>query len=196
MEIGELEIQKYHNQKIRRRVKIIGFIVTLIILVVSLLSLTFYGFYKEKISQEVSAYGEIALFFGVAFLEFVPQLLSSYFPLIISIISGINFFNAVIIAVISSLLSSIFAFEVGRRFGWKFACSFVHYKKLIKIVNFWNKYGKTYVFLSAITPLLYFPLFYGSIGITRKNMWFFGIIPRIISFILVGYLIYLGRIFI
>lgn len=191
--MDELEIQKYQNLKIRKNIKIIGFIVSLIIILISIISLLFYGFYREKLTEEIFIYGEMALFFGVVFLEFIPQILSSHLPLAVSILSGMGILKSVIIAISASLLSSVLAFEIGKKFGWKFTCSLAKPKKLIKIVNFWNKYGKSYVLLSAISPLPYFPLVYGSLGMTRKNMWFFGIIPRIISFVFVGYLVSLGK---
>ena len=193
MEIHELEIQKYHNPKIRKKIKIIGIVISMIIVVISLASLLFYGFYKEKLTQEILLYNPAILFFSVAFLEFVPQVLTSYFPLIVSILSGNNVFASIAIALVSSLLSSVLAFEVGRKFGWKFTCSLAEPKKIIKIVNFWNKYGKLYTFLSAISPLPYFPLIYGALGMKRKQMWLFGILPRLASFIFVGYLASLGK---
>lgn len=193
MEINELEIQKYHNPQIRRRVEIIGIIILIIIVAISLVSLLFYGFYKEKLTEEIIAIGAAGLFFSVFFLEFVPQLLSSHLPLVVSTISGIGILESVVIAAAASLLSSVLAFEIGRKYGWKFICSLSSPKKVIKIVNFWTKYGKWYVTLSAISPLPYFPLIYGSLGMTRKNLWFYGIIPRIISFVFVGYLISLGK---
>lgn len=193
MQINELEIQKYHNPQIRRRVEIIGIIVSIIIVAISIASLLFYGFYKEKLTEEIIAIGAAGLFFSVFFLEFVPQLLSSHLPLVVSTISGIGILESVVIAVAASLLSSVIAFEIGRKYGWKFVCSLTTPKKLIKIVNFWDKYEKIYVFLSAISPLPYFPLVYGSLGMTRKSMLFYGIIPRIISFVFVGYLFSLGK---
>lgn len=193
MEIKELEIKKNHNPRMRKRVEIIGLIISLIIIAISIVSLLFYGFYKEKLTEEIITSGKIVLFFSIFFLEFVPQILSSHLPLIVSITSGIGILNSIIISIFASLLSSILAFEIGRKYGWKFICSLAKPKKLIKIVNFWTKYGKWYVTLSAISPLPYFPLVFGSLGMTRKNMWFYGIIPRIISFIFVGYLIYLGK---
>lgn len=192
--MNELEIKKYHNPKIRRRIEISGIIISAFILIFGVFSLMFYGFYKEAITKEIFIYGKTALFFGVAFLEFIPQILSSYFPLIIAVTSGIYPLDATIISVISSLLSSVLAFEIGKKFGWKFACSLAKPKKLIKIARSWDKYGKWYVFFSAISPLPYFPIIYGSLGMSRKNMWFFGIIPRIISYIFIGYLLYLGKI--
>ena len=193
MEVNEIEIQKYNNQKIRKKIKIIGIVISMIIVAISIASLLFYEFYKEKLTQEIFLYNPVILFFSVAFLEFVPQILTSYFPLIISILSGMNILNSIIIAIASSLLSSVLAFEIGRKFGWKFTCSLAEPKKIIKIVNFWNKYGKLYTFLSAISPLPYFPLIYGALGMKRKQMWLFGILPRLASFIFVGYLASLGK---
>ncbi len=188
MDLNELEIQKYHNPKIRRKIKIIGLIISMIILAISIFSLLFHGFYKERLTEEIITYGRIGLFSSIFFLEFIPQILSSHLPLIVSITSGIGILDSVIISIFASLLSSVLAFEIGRKYGWKFICSLAEPKKVIKIVNFWTKYGKWYVTLSAISPLPYFPLIYGSLGMTRKNLWLFGIIPRIITFIVVGYL--------
>ncbi|MBI2004458.1 VTT domain-containing protein [Candidatus Pacearchaeota archaeon] len=191
MEVNEIEIQHY-NPKLKRKIEIIGILVSIIIAAISIVSLLFYGFYKEKITEGILTSGKILMFLSIFFLEFIPQMLSSHFPLVVSIISGINFSEAVIIAVFASLISTLLAFELGKKFGWKFVCSLFEPKKLIKITNFWNKYGKWVVFVSAFTPLPYFPLVFGALQMSRKKMWLFGIIPRIISFVLLGYLVYLG----
>lgn len=188
MEINELEIQKYHNPRMRRKVEIIGLIISMIIIAISIVGLLFYGFYKEKLTETIITSGKIMLFFGVFFLEFIPQILSSHLPLIVSITSGIGILDSIIISISASLLSSVLAFEIGRKYGWKFICSLTTPKKIIKIAKFWAKHGKWYATLSAISPLPYFPLIFGSLGMTRKDLWFFGIIPRIISFIFIGYL--------
>lgn len=189
MEVNELEIQKYHNPRIRRKVEVVGLIISIVIVAVGIFSLLFYGFYKEKLTEEIIASGKIALFFEIFFLEFIPQVfISSHLPLIVSLTSGMGGLDLIIISILSSLLSSILAFEIGRKYGWKFVCSLAEPKKIVKVVNFWNKYGKFYVLFSAISPLPYFPLVYGSLGMKRKKLWFFGIIPRIISFIVIGYL--------
>ena len=185
---NKINIQHY-NPKLRRKIEILGIVVSIILVAISILSLLFYGFYREKITEGILASGKILLFLSVAFLEFIPQMISSHFPLIVSIFSGINVFEAVIIAVFASLISTLLAFELGKKFGWEFICSLSEPKKLIKITDFWNKYGKWFVFVSAFTPLPYFPLVFGALQMSRKKMWLFGIIPRIISFILLGYLI-------
>mgnify|MGYP001599873369 CR=1 FL=1 len=188
---NEIKIQ-YYNPKLKRKIEIIGIIVSLIVIAISIVSLLFYGFYREKLTEGILTSGKILMFLSIIFLEFIPQMLSSHFPLIVSIISGINVFEAVIIAIFASLISTLLAFELGKKFGWKFVCSLFEPKKLIKITNFWNKYGKWFVFVSAFTPLPYFPLVFGALQMSRKNMWLFGILPRTISFAVLGYLVYLG----
>ncbi|MDP2673157.1 MAG: hypothetical protein Q8O84_05070 [Nanoarchaeota archaeon] len=185
---NEIDIQ-YYNPKLKRKIEIIGFVVSIIIVAISIISLLFYGFYKEKLTEGIITSGKILMFLSIFFLEFIPQMISSHFPLVASILSGINAFEAVIIAVFASLISTILAFELGKKFGWKFVCSLFEPKKLIKITNFWNKYGKWFVLASAFTPLPYFPLVFGALQMSREKMWLFGIIPRIISFVILGYLI-------
>ena len=185
---NEIDIQ-YYNPKLKRKIEILGIVVSIIIVAISIFSLLFYGFYKEKLTEGILTSGKILMFLSIFFLEFIPQMLSSHFPLFVSILSGINVFEAIIVALFASLISTILAFELGKKFGWKFICSLFEPKKLIKITNFWNKYGGWFVFISAFTPLPYFPLVFGALQMSRKKMWLFGIIPRIISFILLGYLI-------
>ena len=185
---NEIDIQ-YYNPKLRRKIEIFGIVVSIIIVSISIVSLLFYGFYKEKLIEGILTFGKILMFLSIFFLEFIPQILSSHFPLVVSIVSGINAFEAVIIAIFASLTSTLLAFELGKKFGWKFVCSLFEPKKLIKLTNFWNKYGKWFILVSAFTPLPYFPLVFGALQMSRKKMWLFGIIPRIISFILLGYLI-------
>jgi len=185
---NEIDIQHY-NPKLRRKIEIIGIAVSIIIVSISIVSLLFYGFYKEKLTEGILTSGKILMFLSIFFLEFIPQMISSHFPLVVSIISGINSFEAIIIAIFASLISTILAFEIGKKFGWKFVCSLFEPKQLVKLTTLWNKYGKWFVFVSAFTPLPYFPLVFGALQMSRKKMWLFGIIPRIIGFVFFGYLV-------
>jgi membrane protein YqaA with SNARE-associated domain len=133
----------------------------------------------------------MGLFVSVVFLELVPQFLSPYLSLLVSIPSlGVE--RAVIISVLASILGCILGFEIGRKYGFKFICPFFEEKTLKKILNFWGKYGKWFVLAAAFTPLPDAPLIYGAFGMSRRDFIIYGVITKAISFIFIGYAAYYG----
>jgi uncharacterized membrane protein YdjX (TVP38/TMEM64 family) len=176
---------------LRKKVEIVDILIALIIVALFILSLFSYSFYKEELNETIILYGSIGLFVSVVFLELVPQFLSPYLSLLVSIPSlGVE--KAIIISVLASIVGCILGFEVGRKYGWRFICPFFEEKTLRKILNFWGRYGKWFVLAAAFTPLPDVPLIYGALGMSRRDFIIYGVITKAISFILIGYAAYYG----
>lgn len=87
--------------------------------------------------------------------------------------------------VLSSTISSMLGFELGRKYGKNFVSETLGKKRLTKIEERINKKGgKSTVLLAALTPVPYIPLIIGSLLMERKNFLFWGVIPRQISYLL------------
>jgi uncharacterized membrane protein YdjX (TVP38/TMEM64 family) len=178
------------NPKLKREVEIIDTILAIILVALSIISLLSYNFYKEQINEQVLLYGRFGLVFFTAFLEFVPNFLNPYLPLVVSIpIFGL--YSSLILVILGSCLGSILGFELGRIYGFRILCPLFKEKSLRKILVFWKKYGKWFVTLGALTPLPYFPIVFGALGMSRREFWIYGVLVRVISFILVAYGFYL-----
>jgi uncharacterized membrane protein YdjX (TVP38/TMEM64 family) len=183
------------NPKYRKRARIIDALLALILVGFSIFTILNYNSFNSEISQDILLYGEIGLAISVFLLELIPSILNPYLPMIIFMASGGDILNSLIIVSIASVLGCLVGFEIGRKYGWQLICPLFEEKVINKILIFWQKYGKFFVALSAITPLPYFPLVFGTLGLSRRDMWIFGIIPRLLSFVILGYGFYLGSIY-
>lgn len=184
-------VQDNFDSRLRREVKIINISLTLIFLVLIFVSISSYNYYRGQIDETIISYGKLGLFIIVFLLELIPQILNPYFPLLIAI-PFLGLFNSIIIVIIASLMGSILGFEIGRKYGFKFIIPLFQRKNFKKILKFWSTYGKWFVTISALTPIPYVPIIFGALALSRKDFFIFGIIPRIVSFLFVGFCWSLG----
>lgn len=180
------------DPKVRKEIEIIDLIIALVVVGLSIWALLSYSFFKEAVAEQIVFYGKIGLFLITAFLELVPQFLNPYLTILVALGVGINVHAVFIIASLGSILGSLMGFEIGKRYGFRFICPLFKPDTLFKILNFWKKNGKVFVMLAALTPLPYVPLVFGALKMTRRDFWLYGILPRILSFIIVAYGSYLG----
>jgi uncharacterized membrane protein YdjX (TVP38/TMEM64 family) len=183
------------NQILRRKIEIINIALILILISLGIIGLLYYGFFDGEITSEILLYGKIGIFLGTALLEFIPNFLNPYLILLVAVpIFGVS--SSLFIIILGSSLGSILGFEIGKKLGNNALYYFFEDRTIKKIFSFWNKYGKWFVSISAITPLPYFPIAFGLLGLSRRDFWIYGILVRVLSFILVGYAADLGFSFI
>ena len=185
-------IKGLSREELRRDIEIIDVLIALVLVVLAIISLIYYGPLKEKISAEVEAYGLLGLFLISAFMELIPQIFNPIFPMIVAIAEGFNTHLAIIVTSIGSLCGSFFGFEVGRKYGSNVIFSIFDDDAIFKIENFMKKYGNLFVTIAALTPLPYVPIVFGAFGQKRRDFFIWGIIPRILSFIFLGYAVHWG----
>jgi len=178
--------------KLKKEIKVIDIIVLVLIVIIAVLGLIGYNFLKEQLNTEIIIYGLIGLFFMTFILELFPNILNPYLGLLLGMASGFGIFNSVLAVSLGSVFGSSLGFFIGHKYGFKFVSPLFKEKTLEKVIKFWNKYGKGYVFFSAITPLPYFPLVFGSFRLDWKNFLIFGTFARVASFVVVGLLTYVG----
>jgi membrane protein DedA with SNARE-associated domain len=176
----------------KRKIEIIDILVILIILAFSIFVLIKYNILQGKISEEIAHYGLFGVF-SIAFLfEMFPQLWHPFAGVALSSSIGISLFYATIFAILGSTLGSILGFEVGRKYGFGFVCPLFSKKSMTQILSLWDKHGALIVLVSALSPIPYVPIIFGALGLKRKAFLFYGVIPRILSFIFLGFLFNLG----
>ncbi len=141
---------------------------------------------ETNLSKQVERYGIIGIFVLSFLLDFIPQIISPYIPLFAGLLLGINPMSVAFAAILGSTLASIAGFEIGKKHGEEYVRDLINRKDREKFEGKVKKYGKWGVLLAALTPVPYLPMVAGAIGITRKEIWGYGIIPRDISFILIG----------
>jgi len=185
--------QKCHlDPKLRKEIRIIDGLIALLLIIVAVYSIVNYNQAKEEITEGVVLYGLIGLGAITIFLELVPQLINPIFAVWAAILAGFNVHIVIIVAILASLAGSIFGFWLGKKFGQKYVCALFEAKTIEKINRFWTKHGRAFVVISAVTPLPYFPLIFGSLNMSWKDFAIYGLIFRVFNFLIFGYLLQFG----
>jgi len=179
------------KEKIKKKVKSISLIVSILVVMLFILALIYYSKLDIAVSTGINKYGVIAIFLITIFLESFPQLLSPQAILISIIASDFNISLAVLSVSIGSIIGSIIGFYIGKKYMFEIVDYLITEKKKKKMIKHVDTYGTYFLFLSAITPLPYFPMFFGALSMRWKKFVFFGMAPRIISFFIFGYLGYI-----
>ena len=174
--------------------KAIKFLVVFFILL--MLTFVLYGFInRTSLNNEfldgISKYGAPALFIISIFLDMVPQVISPIMVLITGIFMGINIHCAILATILGSISGSVLGFFIGKKYMLDAVDVMVSKKAVRRLTYLINKYGKIIIPLAAISPLPYLPVVIGTMNFSKRNFILYGLIPRILSFIVFGYLIYL-----
>ena len=173
----------------KKTIKIFNIIIALFFLFLFMFSIIKQDYIENLISNEIDeTYSLFMIFLISSLLEFIPQYISPHIILLNTWIIGIPIFQILIITIIGSIIGSIIGFEVGRKSGSNFIKSIYGEKEIEIIGKKINEYGKWFVLVASVSPLPYVPIIFGSLDLTRKNFIFFGVIPRIIGLLLLGFL--------
>ncbi len=180
------------DYKNKNRARIIDGIIISIILFISIFAIIKYNYFQEELSHTVEKYGFMGVFVFSFVLESVPQLIHPFSSVIFASGIGLNVTIATLFALAGSFVGAAIAFEIGRKYGFRIICPLFSEKTLVRTLKSLNNYGNLFIFISAMSPLPYLPLMFGSLGIKRKYFWIYGIIPRAVSFMILGYLLQVG----
>ena len=176
----------------KTKIKLVDVIAVMFFFFIILISLLGHSFLKQELTKEVIAFGIFGIFVLIFLFEFIPQFIGPHIPIIFGVSSGLNVHLVVVTAIIASIFGSLLGFHLGNKYGVRLMCALFKEKHLKKVLKFWHSYGNVFVFLSALIPLPYFPLVFGSLDMKKKDFIIYGLIVRIISFIIVGYAVYFG----
>lgn len=166
----------------KKEIKLVSTLMSLFILILFLISII----YKEQIASLLTSqegfYGVAIFLFFSLLMDLIPQYLSPHFLIINAAILKIPLFYPTFFVILGSFIGSVLGFELGKK------GSFLIYQRsdLSKTKLYIKKYGKYFMALAAISPLPYFPVVFGTLGIKRIEFLIFGLIPRIIGLVLLG----------
>lgn len=172
----------------KRGWKIVGWLFSLVLTALLVLSFVYYGQFRAEISRIVGVYGFPGLFLIGFLLELIPQFFSPHLALVVTIYFGLNLPLALLFIIIGSLLGSTLGFWIGKKKGLEVTYSFVAKGDITRFQELVDKYGKIVLLIAAISPLPYLPVVAGSLNINWKHFIFFGALPRAIGFIMAGYI--------
>jgi len=186
------ELKYYFDPILRRKIEIIDTLLALTLVALAIISLLSFQFYREKVTEAIVFSGYSGLFVASALLDFIPQLLNPFIAVLVGIASGLNVHFSVLAVILGGFFGSMIGFDMGRKYGFRFLCPLFNPPALRKILSNWQKYGNAIVFISALTPIPYVPLFFGALKMSWKDFLLFGVLPRLLSFAIVGYGYYFG----
>lgn len=180
-------MEEYYNPKIKRDVKIIGIVITVLFLIIATGSIIAYNVYKNQIYEGILLYGQFGIFISSALFELIPQVLNPFLVLMVGIASGINPITSTVLTILGSALGSVVGFELGLKYGPRIIYTLVEKKNIEKIFLYWGKYGKFVVTVSALTPVPFLPIVFGALKMKRMQFIIYGIVVRCLSFVVIGY---------
>lgn len=166
-----------------RPYKIFMWLIAVLTIIVICAAFYYRRFLEMEISAVISAYGLLAVALLVFILDFFPQYLSSYLVLISGLAFGLNPIITCAFAIIASSTSAILAYEIGKRSSRRFVKSVVEKKDFEDMSKGINRWGKWIVFASALSPIPYFPLLFGALGLQKEKFYYYGLVPRAAGFI-------------
>lgn len=138
------------------------------------------------ITSSIELYGVIFIFLVVLILEISPQYVGPHFVLVTSILLGFSPIKTIIATIIGSAAGAIGGYEIGRIYGKKLSRNPQWKEKINSIEKYMKKYGKFIVLIAALTPFPYFPAVFGYLRISREDFALFGMLPRALSFYVLG----------
>lgn len=153
-------------------------------------ALNFSGF-KESISTYIGAYSYAAIFILSFLLDAIMQPLGPDIPIIAGILAGLDVYLVVFFAALASILASVCGYFFGRAysdFGFKKVYGLKTYEKWHRR---FDKYGNPIVAVAAVTPVPYVPICWmsGIFDMRLSRFFIFALIPRILRFVGVAYLV-------
>jgi len=146
---------------------------------------------EGTLTKSLNSYGIPALFLVGIILESTPQFISPVVALATGILAGMNIYLAILVTVLGSIIGSLVGFFLGERYMLSAVELMVPKKDMNKLDYLMNKYGKIIIPITAITPLPYFPIFFGAMKMSWRNFIIYGMVPRAIGILAWGIFIYL-----
>ena len=174
----------------KNTIKFIYIGIALLFFVVFMLSLVFREQLTEIINGSLKIYGLTILFLASGILEGFPQYLAPQLLAFNAALLGFGFFETVLVLYIGSIAGSVIGFEIGYRFRESVSRAFLQEKNAKKLKKWFHRWGGWVVFVTAISPLPYIPLFFGVLHVKRKHFWLLGVLPRIIYYFYMALIAY------
>ncbi|MFU8766459.1 MAG: VTT domain-containing protein [Candidatus Methanoperedens sp.] len=170
-----------------RDLRVIAVLISLLFTAFFVLIILFRGEIDTAATATIESYGLVAIFLGVFLLELLPQYISPHLLVISAIILGFHIVPIILVSILGHIFASLLGFHLGKVYGFRLVEKLYSDKTVSKISSGMDRYGRWIVLLSAFLPFPYIPVIFGSLDLTWKNFWIFGIIPRAISFALLGF---------
>ena len=180
------------TEKARRTTRVVDVLIVCVFILMSIAAIIGYSRLQGEYIREVEEYGLAGLFVMSMLLEAVPQIIHPFAGVLIAVSVQMKLTSALFVAALGSFIGSVLGFEIGKRYGYRILCAYMRRKPIRRLILLWQRYGYLFVLFAALSPLPYFPIIFGTLGLARKSFFVFGLLPRAASFALFGLLLFYG----
>lgn len=170
----------------KRGLKIFGILVTLLLIVLFIFSLVYRNVVRDYLASETESFGIIAVSLFMFLSDLIPQYVGPHFILVNGLLVGLPKTSLIIFGTLGALLGSYIGFEIGARKGYWLASDIYGEDKLQRIHQRFGSYGKIIILIAALSPLPYLPILFGTLNMSRKSFFLYGMLPRAVSLVLIG----------
>lgn len=162
----------------------------IIVAIIFIIAILYFGSIKTEIEQFVSQYGYTVVFFLSFFIDIIMQPIGPDFVIVSGIMVELNPFLVLAIVSLASILASFLNFWLGKKYGKIGFTKLFGKKRFENYKKYYKKYGKYALLVSSLTPVPYVPFCWASglFNFKARTFTYFGIIPRILRFSVVALL--------
>ena len=174
-------------KKLDKGLKITSFLVSFILVFVLFLSFFIKENLESFITYQIEVYGLVFIMLITGFLEIIPQFIAPHVILVNSQIIGFSIMYSILSVIIGVIIGALVGFYLGKKYGFRIVNDFYKKKKVNRLRKSIEKYGKWIIFIAALSPIPYIPIIFGSMGMKWRTFLIFGMVPRILGIVIVGF---------
>lgn len=179
-------------EKRNKTLATIGTLISIIIIAVFLASIVYQDQLQDYIKNEATGLGYLFVIIVSAILEIIPQFIAPTVLMLNAAVLEISLLSTTLFIILGSTIGGIIGYVAGRKLGRDFAAHTFGKRKIKSVEKSLNTYGRWFVMFAALTPFPYVPIIFGALGMTKKNIILFGLIPRAISYLIFLAILELG----
>lgn len=168
---------------IYRAVSILFAVLVVLIIVLGIVK---YAYFEALAEDWIGSFGLMGIFIISFLVDFFPLYVSPHFAMVSAMLFGLDVVWVSFLAATGSFFGSAISFELGSYVRKEIINEITGKKNNDYIKRALNTWGSWFVALATVTPLPYFPIVLGSLHMSRKRFYLFGLLPRAIGIIAFG----------
>jgi membrane protein YqaA with SNARE-associated domain len=163
----------------------------LFILITFSLGLITVFYVEELFNLVITKYSYLGIFLAVLIVELLVQPTGPDIILIFGIMASLNPWFVIMLVLTAMCISFIIAYYIGQKIGLAGVEKITGKKSFTKMNSYTSKGEKWFMFLGALTPIPYIPYLAGVWNFSKKDNFFYIILPRALRLIIVFLLSYI-----
>ncbi len=172
------------NEKLK--LKIIGVIIALIMIIFFVLTWFNRDLLSARLTSEAQTYGLMIIFVLTALSDIIPQYIGPHFILLQGALLNFSLPALLGTMLAGTAIGTLAGYEIGKRYGLRIALSYYDLIKVEKIEERISSHGRWVILIAALSPLPYLPIVFGSLGMRKKHVLLYGLLPRCVSLVVLA----------